>query len=293
MIKTYLTCERYLENYNKGEKTVVGRLDTPKHVCVTETDMSQETVFYNSVGMKIPRHVDHYLVGPIAETLHAYEELGYTPEELKKIIEKYEELKRRTLCISTATSSIYGSLGSPFEKKFREIREEIEQRRRIEEIIKLEKPFDPIESLYPKTMIASPALERREQMNNKQFTKKDLKPGYVVKLRNGMLELVTMSGACGTANPRMISVSDKGGWTDITNDIPNDLRSSDAPINSEYDIVEVYGYSKFANKALKVSTEDRDLLWKREEKTCDNCAHKVVCTHVGMCEHYMEKEASK
>ena len=127
-------------------------------------------------------------------------------------------------------------------------------------------------------------------MENKNFTKKDLKPGYVVKVRNGTLELVTLSGAYGTAaNPIMISVSDEGTWTDITNGILNDLRSGGASINSEYDIVEVYGYSKYANMALKVSTEYRDLLWKREEKTCDQCIHKVVCSHVGMCEHFAEK----
>ena len=96
MIKNYLTSERYLENYNKGEKTVVGRLDTPEHTCVTETDMSQETVFYNNEGIKIPRRTNHYLVGPIADTLHAYEELGYSPEELKGIIEENTKLKEIT-----------------------------------------------------------------------------------------------------------------------------------------------------------------------------------------------------
>lgn len=288
MIKNYLTCERYLENYNKGEKTVVGRLDTAKHVCVTETDMSQEDVFYDSLGMKIPRHVDHYLVGPIAETLHAYEELGYSPEELKKIIEKYEELKRRTLYISTVTSSIYGSLGSPFEKKFREIREEIEQRRRMEEIIKLEKLFDPIESLYPKTMIISTTFERREQMNNKQFTKADLKVGYIVMLKASSSPHIVAINNAGD-----IGFVDKGGcWMrlDQYNDL---LGDKDPTTGSDYSVMEVYGYSKYISKAYDFSTNNRELLWKREEKTCDNCAHKVVCTHVGMCEHYMEKNPNK
>lgn len=96
MIKKYLTCERYLEHYNKGEKTVVGRLDTPEHICVVETDMEQEVVFYDNNGTKMPRGMNRYLVGPIADTLHAYEELGYSPEELKEIIEENKKLKEIT-----------------------------------------------------------------------------------------------------------------------------------------------------------------------------------------------------
>lgn len=160
MIKNCLTSERYLENYNKGEKTVVGILNTPRHICVTETDMSQETVFYNNEGIKIPRRTDHYLVGPIADALHAYEELGYSPEELKEIIEKYKELKRRVLYISTVTSSAYGTLGSPFEKKFREMREDWERRKALYAIIDTD---HEIESLYPKTMLPTTAREVVEQ----------------------------------------------------------------------------------------------------------------------------------
>lgn len=95
MIKNYLTCERYLENYNKGEKTVVGRLDNiSQHICVTEA--RNDYTFCNGEGTHVTQHVDHYLVGPIAETLHAYEELGYSPEELKGIIEENTKLKEIT-----------------------------------------------------------------------------------------------------------------------------------------------------------------------------------------------------
>ena len=96
MIKKYLTCETYLENYNKGERTAVARLDTPKHICVVETDMEQAAVFYDNNGTRMPRCVNHYLVGPIADTLHAYEELGHSPEELKEIIEENKKLKEIT-----------------------------------------------------------------------------------------------------------------------------------------------------------------------------------------------------
>lgn len=168
MIKTYLTCERYLENYNKGEKTVVGRLDTPKHVCVTETDMSQEAIFYNSLGMKIPRHVDHYLVGPIAETLHAYEELGYTPEELKKIIEEHKKIKERSLFITTH----YGVWNSPFSEKFKKIREDFELERA------LYGKFDAeyaIESLYPRVMPTKTAYDIIKELVEKFENKPSLK----------------------------------------------------------------------------------------------------------------------
>lgn len=290
MIKTYLTCERYLEHYNKGEKTVVGRLDTPKHICVTETDMSQETVYYNDIGMKVPRRTNNYLVGPIADALHAYEELGYTPEELKKIIEEHKEFKRRVLYISTAVSSAYGTLGSPFGKKFQEMREEIERKKRFYadldfDVVRLSQTIFNTDTPNKNNTII------KEEVMNKNFTKADLEVGYVVKTRKGDLYMVTMN-----ADYKLVMVTDSGSWmplyaynNDLT-DSPLTSSFSFSVAESKYDIVEVYGYSLYNHLTAKIGTYDRKLLWKREEKTCDKCIHKVVCSHVGMCEHYAENK---
>lgn len=99
---------------------------------------------------------------------------------------------------------------------------------------------------------------------NKNFTKADLKVGYVVKLRDGSLEMVMMSGVCGLRNHALLSVGTSGCWTNIAQDIDDNLCRHDN--KRDYDIVEVYGYSTYAYCALKISTDDRELLWKREEK---------------------------
>lgn len=117
-------------------------------------------------------------------------------------------------------------------------------------------------------------------MSNKKFTKADLKVGYIVKHRNGLLAMV-MPGR----NGNMIVIDSKERYTNFES-----LTSDMKVVGSErLDIMEVYGYSPYNFMSMRFDTDGRDLLWKREEKTCDTCAHKVVCTHVGMCEHYMEK----
>lgn len=137
----------------------------------------------------------------------------------------------------------------------------------------------------PGTEPANKTNNEREDGNmSNKFTKKDLKVGYVVKLRSGYLYMVTVG-----ANGDVILIGATGSYTWLTY-YKDDLTYHRGP---NEDIVEVYGYCAFNYRSLLVDTEHRQLLWKREEKTCDNCAHKVVCTHVGTCEHYMEKEASK
>ena len=98
---------------------------------------------------------------------------------------------------------------------------------------------------------------------NKNFTKADLKVGYVVKLRDGSLEMVMMWGVFGSKDPMLISVGTSGWWTSIARDIDDNLCRQDN--KRDCDIVEVYGYSLYANCARDVSTDDRELLWKREE----------------------------
>lgn len=168
MIKKYLTCERYLENYNKGDKTTVARLDDSGNVLVKEC----ENYTWDDIGYARPRYSQNFLVGPIADTLHAYEELGYTPEELKEIVDKYKKLKERTLYISSAVNLTYGSLGSPFRKKLEDMREAEERRKRMEEFYK---EFDlNVTSLYPQLMIASDKM--LDEWAKKQIPKANPKP---------------------------------------------------------------------------------------------------------------------
>lgn len=126
-------------------------------------------------------------------------------------------------------------------------------------------------------------------MNEKKFTKDDLKAGYIVKMRDGSLNMVTIDN-----DDKLTMVDKDGGWMPVHVYDKNLCHRSSigdiwpAPADPQYDIMEVYGGSRLYSAALTLDTSYRKLLWKREEKTCDSCAHKVVCNHVGMCEHYME-----
>ena len=138
----------------------------------------------------------------------------------------------------------------------------------------------------PGTKPTNNTNEREDGNMNKNFTKGDLKIGYIVKQRDGELRMVME-----TRNDGTVLVKNDG-WFLALNGYSDDLtHKGDA--DGGWTIMEVYGYRGHGGGACNISTANRELLWKREEKTCDNCAHKVVCTHVGMCEHYMEKEASK
>lgn len=100
-------------------------------------------------------------------------------------------------------------------------------------------------------------------MKNKKFTKDDLKVGYVVKMRDGSLNMVMPNN-----NDELITVDASGGWmylkryNDCLFNSCNDLLVSNT---SNFDIMEVYGRAKPNNETLKLDISDRDLLWKREE----------------------------
>ena len=134
--------------------------------------------------------------------------------------------------------------------------------------------------------------EREDKNMNKNFTKADLKVGYVVKYRNGNLRMV-MPYAGGLAFTTI-----DGLWLNIGTELNDDLTEKKGIFEGDgiLDVMEVYGLNTYGSRTCDISTDDRELLWKREEppkKTCDKCIHKVVCSHVGMCEHYMEGGASK
>lgn len=86
--------------------------------------------------------------------------------------------------------------------------------------------------------------------------KSDLKVGYVVKTRDGYLRMLVPIKFCGLVFMR------KTCQVLMYKDYTEDLTDTDG--DAQYDIMEVWGFSE-AN-AFDVSTDDRDLLWKREPK---------------------------
>lgn len=87
--------------------------------------------------------------------------------------------------------------------------------------------------------------EREDKNMNKNFTKADLKVGYVVKHRNGEMRMVL------PYRRGLVFTDIDGHWLDPDTDLN--------------DVMEVYGLSAFGSTACRISTFGRELLWKREE----------------------------
>lgn len=85
--------------------------------------------------------------------------------------------------------------------------------------------------------------------------KSDLKVGYVVKFRNDEIGIIMQT------NKGLIIIQKNESYNTF-NYINENLTNDE----SEYDIMEVYGFTNYKYKALRISTEDRELLWKREDK---------------------------
>lgn len=92
------------------------------------------------------------------------------------------------------------------------------------------------------------------------FKKDDIKPGYLVQLRNGEISIVTV--VQGDETPELVLVSYIDKWLYL-NDFNNDLTIDDKP---DLDVVKIYGYSKYAYNSLKFITDYRPLLWERKAK---------------------------
>lgn len=153
--------------------------------------------------------------GPAADKLYAYEELGYSPEGLKLMIAELEYLRK---------------------ERFAKPVSEIEKKKFV---------------IFP----TANTTKEKEKTMNKNFTKADLKVGYVVKHRNGALAMV-MPGRKGN----LIVIDMKANYTEVEH-----FRENLTTAYSPLDIVEVYGYSCYNYTSMLISTSDRELLWKREE----------------------------
>lgn len=96
---------------------------------------------------------------------------------------------------------------------------------------------------------------------NKNFTKDDLKVGYVVRCRNNELHMY-MKLADGSS-----VIIDEYGSALKMEHFDDDLRDKTPESVTDYTITEVYGYSESFMHACRISTYRRPLLWKREKPT--------------------------
>lgn len=114
---------------------------------------------------------------------------------------------------------------------------------------------------------------------NKQFTKADLKVGYLVGLRNGNMRMI-MPKASG-ADTVLVVTDAKGFWSwlsDYRDDLTFDGVKAGAP--TDHDIMKVYGLATLGAYTMDFDGYRRDLLWEREEKpkqTCEKCVKRDVC----------------
>ena len=108
--------------------------------------------------------------------------------------------------------------------------------------------------------------EERKRLGSKweliedSFTKSDLKPFMLVKLREGDLYIVSQS---------KLGVSFNSEFGFMSFDYYNDelLCFDDGEREEYYDVMEVYDISNKYYDANKLSTDNRELLFKREEQS--------------------------
>lgn len=85
--------------------------------------------------------------------------------------------------------------------------------------------------------------------------KSDLKIGYLVECRNGVKKMLMPN------EYRTVLVSKDGFYYDL-NSLKDDLTTD---FDEDFDIMKVYGLSKFSTEVLTFDIDHRDLLWEREK----------------------------
>ena len=91
-----------------------------------------------------------------------------------------------------------------------------------------------------------------------EFTKDDLKAGYVCKFRNRSYKMVTET-------QRGIILSDNSSWYRHVSAYENNLRYGFGPVDP-WDIMRVYGFVDYPSLDLKITDiSTRELLWERKE----------------------------
>lgn len=93
---------------------------------------------------------------------------------------------------------------------------------------------------------------------NKEFKKEDLKTGMLVEYRDGDLRLVVPYGE--NNNLYLIGKSGENSLTNYTDDLLHIY-------SAKYlDIVKIYSQTKHLFQYMKISTENRELLWERKSQ---------------------------
>lgn len=92
--------------------------------------------------------------------------------------------------------------------------------------------------------------------NADTFTLDDLKIGYLVELRDSSINIVM------ECTGGKVLVDENGGWLNL-NDYNNNFKFMDN--ENDFDMMKIYGFSFYKNRALKFFKEDRKLLWERKE----------------------------
>ena len=88
------------------------------------------------------------------------------------------------------------------------------------------------------------------------MTINDLKPGYLVQLKNGEMYMVAFE------SNRLVLVNEpcngKSQWLSLC------YFNADMTHGGDFTIMKVFGYSKYAHKAISFEHKYRDLLWERK-----------------------------
>ena len=107
MNKRRLTFKRVFDahTYHYSEPTITARFDSfgegETNQLIIEPGERKAYMLPNG-ELTVKESVKHFLVGEVANRLYEYEELGYSPEELKEIIDDRKKLKERL-------NSLYGA----------------------------------------------------------------------------------------------------------------------------------------------------------------------------------------
>lgn len=186
MANKRLTCRAYLESC--GDTKVVARLEPEDRNAVNAIVTEPGEALSDAFGMKIHvSHDRHYLVGEIADRLYAYEELGYSPAELQKILEEHNKRSPTNCrCVYVTTARQNGK--SLLDAK-KAIEAYLENDVRVTNTVfewAVKNSGMDIRDLYPSTMIVPRTPQSTPQIENVIFND----PATIVFWKDGTKTVV-------------------------------------------------------------------------------------------------------